>query len=126
MRSRLSIWCLLAAWLCANGALLDLEQAYAWARMFAGYVQTLPLGQAAALTLDPSKPCPICRAVQQARDCGAKQPVAAPAAERITFASPSSEVALDRAPERDWARPESAFAPVRREAVRLRPPRDGA
>lgn len=126
MRSRLSIGCLLAAWLCANGALLDLEQAYAWARMFTGYVQTLPIGQAAALTLDPRKPCPICRAVQAARDCGAHQPVPAPAAERILFASQRSELVLDRVPARDWARPQPAFAPGRREAVRLRPPRDCA
>jgi len=122
VRRRLIVLSLLAAWLCANGALLDVEQAYAWGRMFAGYVRTIPIAQAAAETFDPAKPCAICRAVQQARQAGPK-PVATAPVGQLTLACPRADVIVLRPPGRDWAEVASSFAPARREAVRLRPPR---
>jgi hypothetical protein len=70
---RLSCICLFSAWLCASGALLDLTQVFAWARMFAGYSRTLPLREAAVMTMDPDKPCPICLAVRRAREAESRQ-----------------------------------------------------
>ncbi len=67
MPRRLSITCLVLAWFCANGALLDVVQVFAWGRMFAGYVETMPVEQALARTFDPGKPCAICLAVCRAR-----------------------------------------------------------
>jgi hypothetical protein len=55
------------AWLCANGALLDVVQVFAWGRMFAGYARVLSLGEAVSRTFDPGKPCELCLAVRKAR-----------------------------------------------------------
>lgn len=68
MPRRLSIIALFAAWLCASGAMLDVVQVFAWAKMFTRYTQAMPVGEAAAETFDPSKPCRICLAVRRARD----------------------------------------------------------
>lgn len=73
MRRRLSVTCLLFAWFCATGALLDVAQMFAWSRMFAGYMRTLPAAQALSRTFDPEKPCEFCMAVQKAREAGRKQ-----------------------------------------------------
>ena len=56
------------AWLCANGALLDLVQVFAWSRMFAGYTQTMTVGAALRETFDPAKPCELCLGVADAKD----------------------------------------------------------
>ena len=61
------ISCLLLAWLCANGAVLDVMQVVAWGRMFAHYVNDLPVETALTRTFDPGKPCELCLAVQKAR-----------------------------------------------------------
>jgi hypothetical protein len=122
VRCRLVATCLLAAWLCANGALLDVGQAYAWAHMFAGYVRTTPIAQAAAETFDPAKPCAICQAVQQAREASPKPAVTAPAGQ-LTLASQRTEDFFAPTPDRAWGTAPHAFAPVRQEPVFLRPPR---
>jgi hypothetical protein len=122
VRRRLIAFSLLGAWLCANGTLLDVEQVYAWGRMFAGYVRTIPIEQAAAATFDPAKPCAICQAVQQARDPSPKQAAPAPAG-YLTLAYQQAEVFLDRPLERSWGKLSIVFAPVRREPVLLRPPK---
>ena len=73
MPRRFGIIALICAWLCASGALLDGMQAVAWARMFAGYARTMPLGEAAAETMAGGRPCSICRAVEKARETGGWQ-----------------------------------------------------
>jgi hypothetical protein len=64
----LSVAGLLLAWLCAQGALTDAVQVFAWVRMFSGYVQTTTWRAALEQTLDPEKPCEICCAVRKARE----------------------------------------------------------
>lgn len=68
MFKRVSSICLLFAWLCASGTLLDSIQVFAWGRMFVGYARTMSIAEAAAQTFDPGKPCPICLAVRRARE----------------------------------------------------------
>jgi hypothetical protein len=68
---------LVVAWLCANGAFLDVVQVFAWGRMFVGYARTLSIAEAAVQTLDPDKPCPICLAVRRAREAEQHQQSAA-------------------------------------------------
>ena len=85
--------CLLLAWLCANGAVLDLMQVFAWGRMFAGYAHQMPVKTALAETFDPARPCPLCVAVQQARKAG-DEPKSVPAptlAAKLVLISHSSE-----------------------------------
>jgi hypothetical protein len=70
VRKRVSILCLAFAWLCANGVVLDLAQAVAWGRMFAGYAVSMPMSEALQATFDPARPCPICTKVSTARTAG--------------------------------------------------------
>jgi len=78
MRRPVSVVCLLLAWLCATGGLLDVAQVVAWTRMFATYVRTMPVGEAVSRTFDPEEPCALCLAVQKARDASRKQTPAPP------------------------------------------------
>ena len=64
---------LIFAWICANGAVWDAVQVFAWARMFAGYAHTLPVRAALRETFDPGKPCEICMAVAKAKEAERKQ-----------------------------------------------------
>ncbi len=73
MRKKLSIVGLLVAWLCANGALLDVVQVFAWGRMFAGYAESMTVGAALSATFDPAKPCELCVSVAQTKDQQEKQ-----------------------------------------------------
>ncbi|MDD2765383.1 MAG: hypothetical protein PHE83_15580 [Opitutaceae bacterium] len=93
MRRHLSVACLLAAWLCATGALLDVAQMVAWTRMFTGYVRTLPVAQALSRTFDPEKPCALCLAVQKARETGRRQqsPPTVAAGQKVVLISQPAE-----------------------------------
>jgi len=122
VRRHLSVLCLLAAWLCANGVVLDIVQVYAWARMFTGYAQAVSLGQAAAETFDPSKPCAICKAVQKARDSAPKQE-ATSAAERITLICQRSRILVAGPSAPEWPDVPPRFAPAWSAPVPQQPPR---
>lgn len=73
MRRRLAIFSLLTAWLLATGSQWDFVQVFAWSRMFAGYVQTMTVGEALAETFDAEKPCSLCCAVREAKQQERKQ-----------------------------------------------------
>jgi hypothetical protein len=68
VRRRLSIGCLLFAWLCANGAVWNVVQVVAWAKMFHDYSQVMPVAQAIKVTFDGSAPCDVCVIAQDAQD----------------------------------------------------------
>jgi hypothetical protein len=125
MRRNLCALCMLAAWLCANGAALDLVQAFAWARMYAGYSRTATVGVAVKETFDPSNLCPICRAVQRSHERESRRPETAPQPGRITLLiCQGVETALLRPAEPDWPETIAGFAPSWHPAVPLQPPRD--
>lgn len=73
MRRRVSTICLLLAWLCANGAVWNVVQMVAWAKMFHGYAQVMPAAQALELTFDGSAPCDLCHISQDAQDTARQQ-----------------------------------------------------
>ena len=73
VQRKFAITSLIFAWICANGAVWDAVQVFAWARMFAGYSHTLPVRAALRETFDPSKPCAICTAVAKAKEAERKQ-----------------------------------------------------
>lgn len=73
MRRRLSIACLLLAWFCANGAVWNVVQVVAWAKMFRDYSAVMPAAQALKLTFDGSAPCDICVVAQSAQDSARDQ-----------------------------------------------------
>jgi hypothetical protein len=66
MRHRISLVLTLAAWLLATGSQWDLAQTFAWSRMFATYSRTMCVTEAVQKTFD-GEMCPICAAVQEAR-----------------------------------------------------------
>jgi len=80
VRRILALFSLTLAWLCANGAVWDVAQVFAWSRMFTGYAEALPVGTALRETFDPAKPCHLCEAIARAKQTSTKQPAAAPAA----------------------------------------------
>jgi hypothetical protein len=73
VRRNWSLSCLLVAWLFANGAVWDVVQVVAWARMFHSYVQTDSAAAALARTFDGAQPCELCRISQKARDTEREQ-----------------------------------------------------
>ncbi len=75
MRKPVATVALMLAWLCANGALLDLVQVFAWSRMFVGYSQTMTVGVALRETFDPAKPCELCVGVAEAKEGLSQKPL---------------------------------------------------
>jgi hypothetical protein len=73
VRRHLSIGCLLLAWLCANGAVWNVVQVVAWAKMFHTYSQVMPATQALGLTFDGSAPCDMCTIAQDGQDATRSQ-----------------------------------------------------
>ena len=74
MRRLFATSVLALAWLCANGAIWDAVQVFAWARMFTGYAQSFPVDVALRETFDPTKPCDICEVVTDAKSSPPAQP----------------------------------------------------
>jgi len=103
-------------------------QVFAWGRMFARYAHEMPVEAALARTLDPAKPCPLCMAVQQARQAGHEPSPAsppAPAAKLVLFSQPLEAVTPPAIPGRRLDTV-SVRAAVRRDPVPVPPPRGAA
>ena len=117
--------CLLFAWLCANGAVWDVVQVFAWARMFTGYAQTMTVTTALEETFDTDKPCEICRTVSKAKETARQQTpqTVERSAERILLACEPPVRVVIEAPRSEWPEPFIAHAPLRTERVPVPPPR---
>ncbi|MEO5960402.1 MAG: hypothetical protein ABIR80_14915 [Opitutaceae bacterium] len=125
MRKPLSIAALLFAWLCANGALLDVVQALAWGKMFAGYARTMSVAAALDATFDPAKRCELCVGVAQARDSADKQlpaPSARDAAKLVLVCDTPAKIVFVSAPTA-WPAAFASAGPIRTDPVPLPPPR---
>lgn len=126
MFRRLSAIILMAAWLCASGALLQIAQVYAWTRMFSGYVQCCGLEDAAVRTFDPAHPCAICRAIERAAEQRSRHD--APNAQdlasvKLLLVCETTDTVV---PPRDmpgWATAETAALPGPVREVAVPPPR---
>jgi len=125
MPRRLATISLITAWLCASGAMLDIAQVSAWARMFAGYARTESLSSAARETFDPGKPCAICRAVAKAREaCCPHAPAPANAgAEKMVMIDERPAPFVGLAPRASWPASRVSRASVRDGDVPVPPPR---
>lgn len=73
VRRTLSTTALLLAWLCANGAVWNVVQVVAWAKMFQEYSQVMPVADALELTFDGSAPCDLCTIAQSNQDAAQQQ-----------------------------------------------------
>lgn len=125
MRRKSAIFSLLFAWLCANGALLDGVQVFAWVKMFAGYTQTMSVPAALRETFDPTKPCEMCVGVASAKDTTRKQLPSSVerSAEKITLALQPTPVLVIAPHAPAWPEVLPVAAVTRCESVPVPPPR---
>lgn len=125
MRKNASLACLLLAWLCANGALLDIVQVVAWGKMFARYNATMNVGLALRATFDPAKSCELCVGVARAKDVAQKQLPAASErmTEKVLLACESPATVVWSTPAHEWPAEPVSVAPLRAEPVPVPPPR---
>ena len=127
MFRRLSAVSLLLAWLCASGAMLDVAQVFAWARMFANHASTESFAAAARETFDPGKPCEICRAVSKARDASSRHAPAVPSAggQKMLLILERSAPFFALSAQGEWPLTPPARAEARAVDVPVPPPRPG-
>jgi hypothetical protein len=127
VRRKLSLTCLLIAWLCANGAVWDLVQVVAWGRMFAHYTSYLSPVQAFEKTFDSSQPCALCVAVHKAQDTAREQLPREAALgggpERLLFVADCTPAIVVTGPEFSWPGVVDDAGLIRTEAVPVPPPR---
>jgi len=125
MSRRLPAICLLAAWLCASGAMLDVAQVFAWARMFAGYARTESILAAAEETFDPAKPCAICCAVCKAREAASQHApaVPSPGRDKIVLIFESAAPFVAESAQRAWPEVPSTRAVLRDADIPVPPPK---
>lgn len=125
VRRHVAIASLCFAWICANGAIWDAAQVFAWGKMFAGYAQTMSVTEALRATFDPEKPCEMCLGVANAKETAKQQlPQAVEhSAEKLFLAIHSpARILFEKSPE-DWPAVLASAAPVRTESVPVPPPR---
>lgn len=127
MRRALSITSLLLAWLCANGAVWNVVQVVAWAKMFHEYAQVMPATDALELTLDGSAPCSMCLIAQGGQDA-ARQQLPAEAAlgggqEKIVLIADCAPAPVLVAPAATWPGLVTETGCTRAESVPVPPPR---
>ncbi len=126
VRKNLSIAALLFAWLCANGALLDFVQVFAWGKMFSENACTMSVTAALQATFDPAQACDICVSVAAAKDSTEKQSPASverASAEKLLLALHAPARPFFISPAADWPETLASVAPSRTESVPVPPPR---
>jgi hypothetical protein len=125
VRKQLAIFSLLFAWFCANGALLDGVQVFAWVKMFAGYARVMPVADALRTTFDPNQPCDMCLGVAAAKETARQQlpPSAERAVEKLLLACHAGTVFVMPQTSETWTAALARAAPFRTEEVPVPPPR---
>jgi len=123
MRRALTITTLCFAWLCANGALWDSAQVFAWGKMVHEYSQTMPLSTAIEKTFDGSEPCEICVVVKDAQQQYPAQKMDRSSSDKVLLAYHPTETVVIEAPTYSWPGPTDHTGQLRTESVPMRPPR---
>ncbi len=127
MRRTLSTTALLLAWLCANGAVWNVVQVVAWAKMFHEYSQVMPVGDALELTFDGSAPCDMCTIAQGGQDTARQQlprdAALGGGAEKILLIADWAPTDVLVAPEIVWPGLVHEAGLLRTDAVPVPPPR---
>lgn len=123
MRRALSITTLCFAWLCANGALWDCAQVFAWGKMIHDYSQVMPLAKAIETTFDGSAPCEICVVVEDAQQQEPAQQVERSGHDKVLLAIHQTDPVILSAPQFSWPGAVDRTGHLRTESVPVRPPR---
>ncbi|WP_438481421.1 hypothetical protein [Oleiharenicola lentus] len=126
VRRKISIGCLLFAWLCANGAVWNTVQVVAWAKMFHDYAQVMPLAQALKVTLEGNAMCDGCVFAQDAEDAAREQlprDAALGGMDKFVFATELPAPIFSIEPEVSWPGVAHDVGLTRTESVPVPPPR---
>ena len=126
MRRKLSLTCLLLAWICANGAIWNGVQVVAWAKMIRDYSQNMPAARAVELTFSGEAPCKLCHLAQSGQD--ATRDAQSPAAlgggdEKILLMADCVPALVLVAPDFSWPGVADTTGLTRIESVPVPPPR---
>ena len=122
MRRTVSIVSLCFAWLCANGALWNAVQVFAWGKMVHDYSQVMPLTKAIEKTFDGTASCEICVVVVDAKGQQTAQQVER-ANDKVFLACERPTAIVVSVPEFEWPGAIHRTGLIRTEPVALRPPR---
>ena len=122
MRRTFQLLTLAFAWLCANGALWDAVQVFAWAKMVHDNTRIMSLSQAIVKTFDGSAPCEICTVVDDVKQ-GQPTPQVERSQEKVLLACQAPEQFLVTVPEFTWPGVLADAGPTRTEPVPVPPPR---
>lgn len=125
MRRRCSIVALALAWLCANGAVWNVVQVVAWARMFSDYAQVMPVHEALRVTFE-GEACELCHVAQAAQDTARQQlpqDAALGGGERLELVFQATPVVVVAAPDFAWPGLANEAGLTRTEPVPVPPPR---
>lgn len=125
MRRTLSTITLVVAWLCANGAVWNVVQVVAWAKMFRDYAEVMPTHEALRVTFE-GEACNLCHVVQSAQDTARDQSPrddALGGSDRITLAFHATPPLVVIAPEFAWPGLVPEAGRTRTDAVPVPPPR---
>lgn len=125
MRSLVPTFALVVAWLCANGALWDAMQLMAWGKMFVGYSESMTVSAALQETLDPAKPCEMCKGIAKARSATENEvpPTDHAGAPKFVLVIHTVEAPFFSNSTRDWFAAARPFGTERTDPVPLPPPR---
>lgn len=125
MRRLVSTTALLLAWLCANGAVWNVVQVVAWAKMFSDYSVAMPASEALRVTFTGDA-CELCHVVQAAQDTAREQlpqDAALGGSDRLLLALPTAPAVVVCAPDFAWPGLVNEAGLLRIEAVPVPPPR---
>ena len=105
MRRKISILCLLVAWLCANGVVWNVVQVIGWSKMLHDYSRVMPVAEAIKLTFSGEAPCDFCRVAETGKDQADQQlphDILGSPAERIFFVSDCTPLEVVLATDLSW------------------------
>lgn len=126
MRRKISLLCLLLAWLCANGVVWNAVQVVGWTKMLRDYSRVMPVGEAIKLTFSGEAPCDFCRVAESGRDQAGQQlphDVPGSAAERIFFVADCTPLEVVATADSTWPGLAHEAGLTRTAAVPVPPPR---
>jgi hypothetical protein len=105
--------------------MLDVAQAFAWTRMFAGYAKNESVVAAVRDTFDPGRPCALCCALGKARQAAGQHGPALPSAggDRMILILEGPDVYVAVQAQRAWPDAPFAVTAARARDVPVPPPR---
>ncbi|MBI5426343.1 MAG: hypothetical protein HZA32_19890 [Opitutae bacterium] len=126
MRRKFSTIALLVAWLCANGAVWNVVQVVAWAKMFQDYSAVMPVHEALRVTFVGGEACDLCHVAQSAQDTARDQlprDDALGGSDRVVLAFHATPPVVVIAPDFAWPGLANEAGLTRTDAVPVPPPR---